>query len=453
MNDGTVIMDSRSCRGCGYELRGLRTGRNCPECGELIRSRPKTFNAREGTLSDADPAYVELLRWGFVLMSVGIGVAIFSVFAGIRNELMGSGLSVLASGAWCGGIWIVSRPRPPVFAELNEAVLDNPRMQLLIRACGAVWVAYALISAAHGALASAGPGGAAGGAAVAAPGLLENVLLGLKVVIGLGAYLSLIPMCIFVGDMAFWMSNDSGGWRLRAAAWVMAVFGVISIVMGGLSAVGMSYLALFGFFASILVFGAAVVFGWSVLECARMASFVLSYQENVHGRTERITKRLMDQTENGGTVAGDMDCRGCGYNLRGLPNGGQCPECGTSYADVTPMPIRPDRVRSPEEDAPIDLDESGELLPIIARTPSINPDARAESLGGHRQQIPPIDDDKPIPLAMGTGSFPDPGEDLPEDLQDEDGSDGSALADADGAVDDGSIPFADDAEFPDDRTV
>lgn len=34
----------------------------------------------------------------------------------------------------------------------------------------------------------------------------------------------------------------------------------------------------------------------------------------------------------GTTVAADMPCRRCGYNLRGLPRTGQCPECSASVA-------------------------------------------------------------------------------------------------------------------------
>ena len=30
-----------------------------------------------------------------------------------------------------------------------------------------------------------------------------------------------------------------------------------------------------------------------------------------------------------GSVEGDIPCRKCSYNLRGLPLDGRCPECGT----------------------------------------------------------------------------------------------------------------------------
>jgi hypothetical protein len=32
-------------------------------------------------------------------------------------------------------------------------------------------------------------------------------------------------------------------------------------------------------------------------------------------------------------VVSDLPCRACGYNLRGLPTSGRCPECGTDVSD------------------------------------------------------------------------------------------------------------------------
>jgi predicted Zn-ribbon and HTH transcriptional regulator len=426
-----IVMGSRACRKCKYELRGLRIGGNCPECGEPIRSRPKKFNAREGTLTDADPHYVSTLRWGFVAMSVGIVLAILGAVSGTFS--FGAGLvgSVLASLAWCGGVLLISNPRPPEFDQLGDKVLDNPKMRLLVRAAGAVWVLYTLVGGGYEALRIAGLNGGGNG-------LLEGVMLVLTVLTGIGAYLSLIPVCIFVSDMAFWMSDDAGGWRLRGAAWTMAVVGTVNLLFTGLVVAGVSWLGFFTVWLSIIVFIATVVFGLSVLGCAKMAGYTLRYQAEIEGRAERISERIRAKTEHrGGMIGHDMDCRECGYNLRGLPNGGSCPECGLSYADITPPPLRPrDKPWDPADHEALAVDESSAALPIIARVPSIGKDS-VRGARGDRQQIPPVDDDSPIPLAMG-----DADQDLPEDMQDVGAGEGVALTDAD--ADDGSIPLADD---------
>ncbi len=39
-----------------------------------------------------------------------------------------------------------------------------------------------------------------------------------------------------------------------------------------------------------------------------------------------------EDTRESRSVSNDLPCNSCGYNLRGLPSGGRCPECGTEVA-------------------------------------------------------------------------------------------------------------------------
>jgi hypothetical protein len=39
----------------------------------------------------------------------------------------------------------------------------------------------------------------------------------------------------------------------------------------------------------------------------------------------------------------DRRCRSCSYRLRGLPERGTCPECGTPYANPPREPVEADR--------------------------------------------------------------------------------------------------------------
>lgn len=420
-----LITESRLCRKCGYELRGLRTGGNCPECGEPVRSRRPAMGVRDGTMTDADPRYVETLRWGFVLMSVAVMASVLAVIVSWFSRVGGDIVSVLAGVGWFFGVVIISRPRPDKFAALEDPVLDSPRMRQLVRVSGTCWPAFALLSAVASAM-------LASAASNQTPvGLLGGVVVVLAAIVGLAFYLSLIPVCVFVGDMAFWMSDDTGGWRLRAAAWAMTIFGTLSMFGLLLMGIGVGIGGLLFVWCSIVVTIAELVFFWSVIGCISLINWVLRYQDQIEGRAERITERLNDKTTRGGRVAGSTPCRRCGYDLRGLPFGGRCPECGESYADITPLPIIDPAKRAPRDESPIELDETGTPKPIIP----------ARQVFGTRDE-----DDSPIPLSgYDEPAAPDHDDpDEPDDFQDP----APFPPMAEGPGDDGSIPF--DGEDPDD---
>lgn len=47
-----AVLELGPCRGCGYDLRGLKPGGSCPECGTRIPSGNATFGGEEGRLAD-----------------------------------------------------------------------------------------------------------------------------------------------------------------------------------------------------------------------------------------------------------------------------------------------------------------------------------------------------------------------------------------------------------------
>jgi len=411
---GQVIMQSRPCTKCKYELKGLRIGGKCPECGEPIRARRKSFGPREGTMTDAPPAYVKRVGLGFTIMSTGILAAIFGVPLScfVQNALLGAVL--LGSLAWVAGTWIISMPRPPEFAEHENPIMDNARWRLGVRVASSMWVLYLLL--------------AIGAVAAADVGILGPTLRIMAGIVGLAAFIGLVPLSVYVAEIEFWMSDDTGGWQLRGAAWGILVFGVLYIMTTAVA-------PFLGLWCLIVVLVAAGVLGWHIIGCASRTRWVLKYQNQNEGRVERITERLRDRSERGGTVAGSMPCLGCGYELRGLPFGGRCPECGTSYADLTPFPALPDPVK---DETPIDLDDSGHSETI---RPAIQHIGKRQPYG--TPPPPPLPrDDSPIPL--------DGDEDLPEDFQDPPPASPPAAdvtpspRNTGAPDDDGPIPLADD---------
>jgi predicted Zn-ribbon and HTH transcriptional regulator len=404
-------MESRPCRKCGYDLKGLRVGNLCPECGQTIRLAPKPVNARAGTMTDADPRYVRLILAGFATMSAGILLSIFGFVISLFYPIFGAAALLLGAAAWAAGVWIISQPRPADFAELENPILDATRSRLTVRVAAALWAAFVVLNLVAR---------VASGVSFLGPTL--DIGAGIA---GLAAFVGLIPISIFVAELEFWMSDDTGGWQLRGAAWMMVIFGALAMV---LTVAGSPFLA---FWALLIVAVAAAILFWHIIGCVTQARWVLRYQTENEGRAERISQRVRDRTERGGTVAGSMPCLECGYELRGLPYGGRCPECGESYADRTPLPFhRALVVKRPGEDDPIDLDHDDHApIQIIQSKPpafsksserrapgdkppaGLTPEDHAEPI-----RIPPpptdTDDDTPIPLA---------GDDEPDDLQEPSG--------------------------------
>jgi hypothetical protein len=411
-------MQSRPCTKCKYDLKGLRIGGNCPECGELIRAKRKSFGPREGTMTDAPPAYVKQVGLGFTVMSLGIVAVIAGVPLSCFVPYALLGAVLLGSLAWAAGTWIISMPRPTEFAEHENPIMDSPRWRLGVRVASAMWILYLLL--------------AIGAVAAEGVGVLEPTLLIAAGLAGLAAFIGLVPLSVYVAEIEFWMSDDTGGWQLRGAAWAILVFGVLFIVMSAIA-------PFLGFWCLIVLLVATGVLGWHILGCANRTRWVLKYQQQNEGRSERITERLRDRSERGGTVAGSMPCLECGYELRGLPYGGRCPECGTSYADLTPFPILSNPVK---DETPIDLDDSGHSETI---RPAVQHIGKRQPHGTPPPPPPPPPlprDDSPIPL--------DGDEDLPEDFQDPPpapppAADVTPPPRSTGSPDDdGPIPLADD---------
>ncbi|MBL4699572.1 MAG: hypothetical protein JKX70_12150 [Phycisphaerales bacterium] len=314
-------MNERECDQCGYDLQGLPEGSKCPECGTPIRKRSTRTS---GTMSvEAPTRFIRKLRIGFRFASLGIVANLF---------LAQFGLMFVSSLFWVGGVWLTTLVRPNRGQIRADKVLDNDRFRYIVRAVSAAWPIYGLVAL-----------GLAFVSSSANPSALLTVpLIILLVASGAIAWIGLIPTCIYFAELGYWASHDHLAQRLRSTAWLMAVFGVLSVLLTSIAAMGIAPSGAAGFasiFTIVPVIFAVVVFFFTVLQLGSVMSWVIKHQCLAAGSSERVRERIERDINSGGTIVTGLKCRVCKYDLDGLPYGGHCPECGDSYADITPFPI------------------------------------------------------------------------------------------------------------------
>lgn len=319
--DSQVITTDRPCPGCNYNLKGLRKGGKCPECGRPIGG--KASGRFADNITHASPRYLRTLRAGLLLMCAAIPV--FCV-------------PLLSPALWAAGVWVAMTRRPTDEHTTPDAILDTPRLRTANR-----WLAMAPL----------------GGSVVYT---LANLLgagwlrTGLEIVaaavsiVGAAAF---VPLSVYLSALADWASYESVAGRFRATAWGIAVFGSLAAVLGVIPPT-----RFFAFVATIVVVIAFLFLMLSVVQLTNVVHWAIRNQDFAEGSTARILEKKAKRAGQPGVVH-DMRCLHCRHDLEGLPFGGVCPECGTSFADVTPLPIRPLPVRRPEDEAPIPVDDPG----------------------------------------------------------------------------------------------
>ncbi len=282
---GGVIEENQRCTHCGYNLRGLVRGGRCPECGTVSRvSRSATYG--HIPMVDVSKRYLNVLSLGLALMAMSgallVGSIVLIVFPGI-DVPMEVFVVALAGGVtvWPLGVLLALVPRP---MKQNDGAGVLGREWLVLRGMvGVTQVAGPLVMAGLSVM------GAATGLE-----FLGGMATGLGIVVMLG----LVPLCLYLGELAWWGDDNGTQEWLRTAAWLIGL-GTI----GAVGCLGLLKLSGFGPFAiigilmfGVVVFGAGIVvfssFGmWSTVRWA------VKNQESLRARDARLVEKQRREDE------------------------------------------------------------------------------------------------------------------------------------------------------------
>lgn len=295
---GERILKDRLCGRCDYNLKGLRVGDPCPECGAVIQGATGIRGIRDN-LADAPMSYLRSLVLGCWCMAAGVVVAIIGTFVAMPRlaNWYGPGFAALGSAAWVLGVWIVTqreRHNAPADAELADRYAQLRWVNRISQSGWAIaslilliWAGFSM--AQYQAQLVGGTPVPTWPAQLAAFGYWGVVLI---------ALLGLAPLCVQIASIADWAGHTDLSARLRVSAWGIGGGGIMVAVgtFGG---------PLFGparFFAGwmIVLGGIAMVAGWgtflwSVISLANTVSWAISSAHERAASNLRIREKVRDR--------------------------------------------------------------------------------------------------------------------------------------------------------------
>lgn len=252
------ITTDRTCIACGYNLRGLMTGGQCPECGEQIRF-VRTGSDR---LGESSMLYLNLLAAGFFFMGVGLGtLTLFALASPFTSVGVFASFVALGGLMWLFGLGVVLMPRARTKPDLTTP--EEQRTWNVLRAC----IIGTQLSAAGGAVVAALFGSSTTGGTIAA------VLLSVWMV-------GFVPIGLYCALLAQWAEDDSLTNRWRGGGWMVGLPGGLWALLGILDLVAIPRgFALAGLLQFLMVIGTLIGFLMMLFVIVGMVWFtVLSFQ-------------------------------------------------------------------------------------------------------------------------------------------------------------------------------
>ena len=217
---GDPIEGDRACEHCGYNLRGLRMGGVCPECGTAIRYR-RDPNV---PFHEMPLPLIRSFRMSAWLATVSLGSMVVLSFSApwLPSTPPQTLMVVLAlTFLWVVGVWHLTTPlNQPQAARRGFA--RESRLRLAARWLQLAWLAYAATG-----VVSTGPG-------ATPPGLLLVAL-----VCWVAGMAGIFALAVLLSRLADWMQDEFAERAFHLAVYGPAIaaglllfFGLLGMVAG-----------------------------------------------------------------------------------------------------------------------------------------------------------------------------------------------------------------------------
>lgn len=305
---GHAVLAARACPKCAYNLVGLKTGNNCPECGTPIGVGKSTGVSAE--FEEVSFEYLSTTRTGALLIAAAVCVfaimALASVFPSMQRLTVGSPMAmgvqfIFTSAAlmWAAGVHLITFPIPGLWALTS--VNKEPREARQVWRFLCRYSQWLLFAGSMLGLTLHFAGVARGGAGIQAD--VVRTISNSATLIGV---LGIVPTFVYASMLAGWAGDEVEARRLLigplVAVVASVVFGVpLSMIMSYAEMVG------YGFFMAMGSMLLATALCWGCYMLIRgVVGFASLYWWAVTNRvnasvirqrtTERIARRVHDNT-------------------------------------------------------------------------------------------------------------------------------------------------------------
>ena len=277
---GELIEADRPCKQCDYNLRGLKIGGVCPECGTAII----LDNPFRDSLCDAPRGVILRLSAGFwmTLGSLAILIAMPFVIVSWRSNMIVAIYAVesIAAGLWLLGIWFITTPiNTPNGAKFCFA--RSSKLRIAARWMQIPWLLLILLEV---------------GVTLTTPRFgispltqIEDILFLPLFILGLVGF---VLLGLLLMNLAHWSSDMSAYRMLNWAVWGLPIstLGLMlsgtNIVLGLLSCT-MILLWLFSIFS----------FGRAMISLGASVTWAVHHSRQIAERDMRLHRRRVGEPE------------------------------------------------------------------------------------------------------------------------------------------------------------